>query len=48
MDTASKATSSIAQAVLTNMLTRSHSSRSTRAAKLGSFDRSGDKGEQFI
>ena len=38
----------IAQAILMNMLTRSHSSRGARAAELESFDGSRDKAEQFV
>jgi len=48
MDGAAKATSSVVQAILTNMQSGGHSPRSTRAAELESFDRSWDKYEQFI
>ena len=43
-----KAASAVAQTILTNMLTRSHSSRGTRAAELESCDGSRDKAEQFV
>src|SRR5882672_4231496 len=47
-DAAAKAMSAIAQVILTNMPTRSHSPRGTRAAKPESFDRSRDKAEQLV
>jgi len=37
-DAVAKAVSAVAQAILMNMLTWSHSSRGSRAAKLESFD----------
>jgi len=48
MDAAAKAVSSIPQAILTNMPTRRHLLRSTRAAEPESLDRSRDKAKQFI
>jgi len=48
LDAVAKATSAIVQAILTNMLTGSHSSRGARAAKPESFDGSRDKAAQFI
>jgi len=49
-DAAAKATSSVAQVILTNMpaMTGSHLSRSTKAAELESFNGSRDKPKQFI
>jgi len=47
-EVAAKAMSAVAQAILTNMLTGSHSSRGTRAAEPVSFDGSRDKVEQFV
>ena len=47
-DAAAKAVSAVAQAILINMPTRSHSSRGDRAAEPESFDRSRDKAEQFV
>jgi|SRR5882724_2003924 len=47
-DAATKATSSIVQAILTNMLTGSYSLWSTRAAELENFNRSRDKAKQFV
>ena len=48
MDAATKAMLSIAQAILTNMLSGGHLPRGTRAAELESFNRSQDKAEQFV
>ena len=47
-DAAAKATLARAQAILMNMLTRSHLSRGARAAKLEISDGSRDKVEQFM
>src|SRR5882672_8308486 len=47
-DAASKATSAVAQAILMNMPTGSHSPRGARAAELESFNGSRDKVEQFF
>ena len=48
VDTATKAASEVAQAILGNMSTVSDSSWSAKAAKLESFDGSRDKMEQFF
>src|SRR5882724_1030177 len=48
MDTAAKAASAIAQAIMTNTPTGSHSSRGVKAADPECFDGSRDKAEQFI
>jgi len=48
LDSEAKATLTIAQAILMNMPTRSHSSRGTRVAEPESFNGSRDKAEQFI
>src|SRR5882724_6681341 len=48
MDTAAKATSAIAQAILTNMPTGSHLSRGVKVADLECFNGSRDKAEQFL
>ena len=45
---ATKGMSSVAQAILMNMPTRSHLSRSSSTAKLESFNGSRDNAEQFI
>jgi len=42
-DAVPKAMSTVALAILTNMVTRSHTSRGARAAELESFDGSRDK-----
>jgi len=47
-DAATKATSALEQAILTNIPTRSHSSRGIKAANLECFDGSRDKAEQFV
>src|SRR5882672_2627973 len=47
-DAAAKAASAVVQAILTNMLTGSHSPRGARAAELESLDGSRDKAEQFV
>src|SRR5882724_5852496 len=48
MDAAAKATSAIAQAILTNMPTGSHLSRGVKVADLECFNGSRDKAEQFL
>src|SRR5882724_7009210 len=48
LDVVAKAMSAVAQAILMNMPTGSHSSRGARAAELESFDGSKDKAEQFF
>src|SRR5467141_1063090 len=47
-DAAAKATLAIAQAILMNMLTGSHSSRGTIETKPERFDGSRDKSENFV
>ena len=48
LDTVTKAAPAVVQAILTNMLTRCHLSRCTRAAELESSDGSREKAEQLI
>ena len=47
-DAAAKAASAVAQAILSNMPTTSHSPRGVKAAEPETFDRSRDKAEQFV
>ena len=47
-DATAKAVLSIAQAILTNLPSRGHSLRSTRAAEPESFTGSRDKAKQFV
>ena len=47
-DTAAKAASAVAQAILSNMPMTSHSPRGAKAAELETFDGSRDKAEQFV
>ena len=48
LDAPAKAALAIVQAILMNMLTRSHLSRGARAAKPESFDGSRDKAEKLV
>ena len=48
MDTAAKAASAVAQAILTNMPTGTHSSRGVKAANPECFNGSRDQAEQFF
>ena len=48
LDAVAKTMLTVAQAILTNMPTGSHSSRGARAAEPESFDGSRDKAEQFV
>ena len=48
MDAATKAPLLVVQAILSNMPTRGHLPRNTKAAKPESFDGSRDKAKQFV